>query len=205
MFARASASTLMRTRHNVRARAYAGDLVLGSVPHRLSCPIYMSWGLVWSSRGAPVAAQLRAPHLPHRLEQVHSQLLRRILNDLIVPTADQMHGAYGEHLRTVTPWLEHMSASLDTMWRHGVHAPWDTTSGTLSALVRADDAVHPPSSFPLVWPHTERSPSLMSDDLPVLSSDATCILSPHRSARERSSPHDPNSDGVGESPCASPR
>jgi len=199
-----SASTLMRTRHNVRARSHAGDLVLGSVPQRLSCPIRMSWSLVWASPDAGVAAALRAPHLPRRLEQVHTQLLRRILSDLIVPAADQMHGAYGAHLRSVSPWLEHISVSLDTMRRHAVHAPWDT-SAILPALMRADHAVYPPSGFPLQWPHAERSPSLVSDDLPVLSSDATCILSPHRSARGRSSPRAPSSDDVRDTPCASPR
>ncbi|WFD19043.1 hypothetical protein MCAP1_001258 [Malassezia caprae] len=150
---------------HVDAHTTQWDLVLGSVPHRLSCPIHMSWSLVWASPDAGVAAALRAPHLPRRLEQAHTQLLRRILSDLIVPAADQMNGAYAAHLRSVTPWLEHMSASLESMQRHVVHAPWDT-SAILPALVRADQAVHPPSGFALQWPRAERSPSLVSDDLP---------------------------------------
>lgn len=197
MFDRVSVYTQVQRAHSVRINTNAGDLVVGSVPHRLSCPIRMSWSVVWSGDDA-LKGTLSSPHLPLRLEQVHTQLLRRIVGDIIVPAADQMHGAYGHHLRTVTPWLQHVSASLETMCRHAATQTCSSLKECgplLPVLLRADHIVHPPHGFALAWPHATdaHSPRLVSDDLPALSSDATGILTPRR---RRSSSHAPSSEDV---------
>ncbi|WFD22636.1 hypothetical protein MEQU1_001310 [Malassezia equina] len=163
----------------------------------------MAWSVVWTSRDTALATALQAPHLPRPCEQVHTQLLRRIFSDVIVPAADQMHGTYTQHVRTVTPWFQHISASLDTMRRHAHLPPCEDTNALLPALLRANHAVHTPSHFPMAWPSSQaRSPSLVSDDLPMLSSDATFILSPHHSVCEHDSP---SSNDLPTTPGASPR